>query len=668
MAILSAPFQAVSIPFAYNVMLFLGFALSGVTTYILADYLTKNKYAAFIAGIIYAFSAFHMVQAYSHIEWINIEWIPLALYFFIRMLRKEAIYWSAIGLAISLLLTIFMSGYEQGLMAFMMLFFVFLAHLVYKQNRKIILSFAFWKAIGLAAILFIILGSIGFASAISALTQPNSQTTLNYLNDVYHNALWSNDLLSFFLPSYHNGFAYGLASTFYYSIYVGDPTSRVAYIGFVALILALYGLTTSFKKKDITIMFFGVGIIFFLLSLGPFLQVGGSVTGIPGLYSIYHALPLVNYIREPGRFDLIFMLMVAVLAAYGAKDMMAKFKDKKTFGTSTILVATAIITFIIMFESAGMPLSQTFINQTTTYITVPAFYQYLGSHQWMGESIYSIPAVPNQNSQLPAQWTGLATYYTAISKTPLVGGYVTRENLTQQLVLFNIPLTQEVVDLQNATPTPYISPVYQNPTNQTLLSFFNYNTEFVTLQKGAFNSTIDTYIETYLYGTFGNPVYNDGNVIVFQTTNTLENSAYRSFVAYPQLTQWAPFKTLINGTPEQLWDPINPGAIVVYAPFPNNTNVQQALNSKTETMVNATIGFFGVAPSGSGALYIEEETSSGATPIASFNFTTTIQHYSLNVTMVAGAYGNTYLFVPQESQQAAQSNPLGVTDITFSGR
>ena len=87
-SLLVLPFTSVSLGFAYNILFFVGFFLSGLTMFILARYITKNSYAAFIAGLIFTFSTFH-IGAYGHLDFANLEWIPLALYFFLRMVKEE---------------------------------------------------------------------------------------------------------------------------------------------------------------------------------------------------------------------------------------------------------------------------------------------------------------------------------------------------------------------------------------------------------------------------------------------------------------------------------------------------------------------------------------------------------------------------------------------------
>ncbi len=115
MGLITLPFQSVNLVFAYNIGLIIAFTFTGLAMFILAKYFVKNNYAAFFAGLIYAFSAFHYAQGLSHIDYINLGFIPLALYFLFRMIDnpnyKESAYFG-----ITLLLLMLTEFVEQFIM------------------------------------------------------------------------------------------------------------------------------------------------------------------------------------------------------------------------------------------------------------------------------------------------------------------------------------------------------------------------------------------------------------------------------------------------------------------------------------------------------------------------------------------------------------------------
>lgn len=76
---------------AYNLQIFLGFALAGCTMYVLAAYVTRNRAAAGIAGFVYTFSPFHLALAMQYPALASIQWIPLFLLAFLVLLRTPSL-------------------------------------------------------------------------------------------------------------------------------------------------------------------------------------------------------------------------------------------------------------------------------------------------------------------------------------------------------------------------------------------------------------------------------------------------------------------------------------------------------------------------------------------------------------------------------------------------
>ncbi|HYC26703.1 MAG TPA: hypothetical protein VEB67_01620, partial [Nitrososphaerales archaeon] len=103
-AIIGAPVYALFglVP-AYNFLYMFTFFMSAFTMYIFVNYLTKNRYAAFFAGLAFGFAPVHSGQGLSHLNIMASEMLPLFGYFFVRM-QREPKYREAIfaGVAIAL--------------------------------------------------------------------------------------------------------------------------------------------------------------------------------------------------------------------------------------------------------------------------------------------------------------------------------------------------------------------------------------------------------------------------------------------------------------------------------------------------------------------------------------------------------------------------------------
>lgn len=71
----------------YNILIIHCFILSGIGTYLLAEYLTNDKLTAFVAGIIFSFCPYHTFRL-DQIASFSIQWIPFFILYFFKLMDK----------------------------------------------------------------------------------------------------------------------------------------------------------------------------------------------------------------------------------------------------------------------------------------------------------------------------------------------------------------------------------------------------------------------------------------------------------------------------------------------------------------------------------------------------------------------------------------------------
>ncbi len=671
-SLLSLPFQLVSIPFAYNIMLLIGVALSGLCMYVLSDYVVKNGPASFVAGLIFTFSSFHIAQAYGHIDWIYIGWVPLSVYFFLRLLRDDRKLVPAVGLGVSFVLVSFMGDVEQSIELLMVLVLILIAYALLKRTRALVLSKTMWKYALLAIILALVLGSWGFLPILQTISQPGALSQANYGNQLQNDATWSIPPASFFIPSYFNGIFDSNPANYFPSVFAADPGERIGYIGYTVIALVALGLYTGYKRSYLWI---GLAAIFGLLAMGP----------AAGLYVLYHDLGPLNIIREPDRFYLVFSMAIAIMAAFGFSDLLAMMRDGPDRLKKSAL-AVVVVTAILLVESNGMALSAPLLNRVTSNASIPSFYGELGAalanysrsgNATTSFSLLPLPVLPNPYAAQPALFAGQAMYYQTASHVPIVGGDLTRFNTTQELTLYNVPLIQLATDLEyNGTPAFPPSPVTSNPINQSVLllvSPYNYRTAFVTVNLLAYNQSTASIMTSLLSSVFGNYSYYDNYTLAFNTTRA-SATLYKSFNAYPLLTDWQEVSYLVNGTRTLFWTPINNntpyGSIAVSAPYQNPNETRSYIQSGGVYYINANLSFQALSTCGSAGLDIEYLGPLGSPEALTkqpIQITSRLASYSMPVRLVSGPSGNTLIFVQRLGAcSAGQQQLILMRDIGFS--
>ena len=68
-------------------------------------------------------------------------------------------------------------------------------------------------------------------------------------------------------------------------------------------------------------------IVSHLIALGPNLTINQQITNISLPYSLLENLPVLSAGRDPGRFNIVAMLGIGVLVAFGLRFMLVKPKD-----------------------------------------------------------------------------------------------------------------------------------------------------------------------------------------------------------------------------------------------------------------------------------------------------------------------------------------------------
>ncbi len=88
-AIMGAPLQWAggSPVLVYNVLVWIGFALSGFAMHVVVERWTGSRAAGIVAGCLYAFNA-HSLTRYPHLQALHVEFFPFVLYTFDRLLSE----------------------------------------------------------------------------------------------------------------------------------------------------------------------------------------------------------------------------------------------------------------------------------------------------------------------------------------------------------------------------------------------------------------------------------------------------------------------------------------------------------------------------------------------------------------------------------------------------
>lgn len=334
---------------AFNTLVIFSFVMGGLTMFWLCRFFTKNYIASLIGGFIFTFSSYHFAHAIGHMQLISLQWIPLFILLWWKLLLKPK-YTTAIGASVALFLVLFCDYYY-------FLYSIILAILIfgYLWIRKEIPSIK-KKQTFLPFLTFLGLSLLIIAPLPLALLRLNSTEELSGSHPA---RVFSTDFFSVFIPG---GFwKFHSLTDWYWRNIQGFLSETSVYLGVSVIVLAVIALVKRAKIHTDAIFWLAVAAIFGLFSMGPRLMLfGKTYEGIPMPYVIMEKLiPGMKLSGMPIRMMVMVSLAVAILASM----VLAKLSLKDLKGK--LLLALFCVVLVVEMWPATLPMTT---NQIPPYV------------------------------------------------------------------------------------------------------------------------------------------------------------------------------------------------------------------------------------------------------------------------------------------------------------
>ncbi|WP_424357757.1 hypothetical protein [Methanocella sp. MCL-LM] len=484
-----------------NLLYFSSFVLSGFGAYLLVRRVTGDESASVMAGCIYTFAPYHFEHAFvGHIGSVTMQWIPFCALFLLRMVESKK--WSDAAFAAFFFILVAASDmqYMVFMGTFVMLFFAYQLIIgVIKFEKKDVLAVMVFLAISLSILVPMNASSIATALSGDNFLKPGQSEAAN----------GSVDLLNFFVPSVHHPiFGSWIKENYYNRMDATRITwERVAFIGFTVLFLIIYA---SICERSNTIRFWQLSALFFaLMSLGPILHIFGQTSffnyEIPMPFSILsHIIPGLDNSRTPGRFEVLTLLSITVIAGFGAsrlkKNITTRRMDQIITGRLQALLPIVIM-MLILFEYLSVP----FI---TSDPAVPEFYYSLSKEQ--GDfAVIEIPATYDYSAGI------MAEYYQTVHQKRMVGGQLARAPDSSLEFEKKTPFISEITYQRSA------GDLFQQNSSLLSKSILNsHNIRYLIIHKNYLEPDGYTQINNSVSSALGIPTYSDDKIVVYRADNS----------------------------------------------------------------------------------------------------------------------------------------------------
>lgn len=377
-----------------NTMVLFSYIMSGVTMFWLVHHLNKSYVVALLAGAMYTFSSYHLAHGIGHMQLVSMEWVPLFLLAWWRLLEKPS-YKMAIGAGLSLFLVVLCDYYY--VFYSVMAAAIIGGYVLYKRDlpltKRTIKIFVVFVAVCLVLV----------APFFYKLSQLNKNDPLSGAHDP---VAFSLDPFMALIPSgnWHWGqltkaiwqpWPFAAESSMYLGLTVMVPL----------VILVVWRWKRGFKLPHWMNVWWIIFATFFVLSLGPHLRIGTHVLHhVPLPYELLTKLiPTLEISGMPMRMIFMTMLSGIVLASFVFRRIDLATRKGKW------LLAGIVVVFIIEVYPVGLPLS--YPGPTPKYVQL----------------LRDLPQKPGtaiiDNASPRAED---ALYYQTIHHKPMAFGYTTR--------------------------------------------------------------------------------------------------------------------------------------------------------------------------------------------------------------------------------------------------
>jgi hypothetical protein len=154
-------------------------------------------------------------------------------------------------------------------------------------------------------------------------------------------------------------------------------------------------------------------VCFGLLSLGPFVHVGGVNTFLPGPWAVLRYVPIIGLARSPSRFAIVAALGLSMLFGFVVQQWRARQQGGRR---SPFLAALLALVAIEVIPGPRMLFSA----------EVPDIYTFVASNGDEEGRLLELPTGIRDGTSSIGDFSALSSYFQTRHRRPLIGGYLSR--------------------------------------------------------------------------------------------------------------------------------------------------------------------------------------------------------------------------------------------------
>ena len=344
--------------FAYNFLILGSFILSFLGMYLLVFYLTGSHLGSFISGILYSLCPYHFNKAWEHYSLTFIDFLPFSILYLLKVKdnpRVKNIIICSIFLALVIISDL---SYAYIISIGVAFYFLYTIFYISRKRRSFKDVFLITRNLIIVGVLTLVIVSPAILPVIKQMFfTPKTDAVMQevFIRPIKYLFSQSARPLNYIIPASSHPLFGKFTKSMFGSIFYGrNSIEHTLYLGWAAIILSFLAFRKR-RKKPNTLeakenfaigLFVFLSFVAFFFSMPPYINLGLFKIYFPSFF-MYKVLPMF---RAYARFGILLMLCVSVLAGFGIKFVLERYKkfSKKIIFISIILV-------VILFEFNNIP-------------------------------------------------------------------------------------------------------------------------------------------------------------------------------------------------------------------------------------------------------------------------------------------------------------------------
>jgi hypothetical protein len=164
------------------------------------------------------------------------------------------------------------------------------------------------------------------------------------------------------------------------------------------LVILFFGLVVWMRRRLAVATLAGIALLFAAMSLGPQIYLNGINTGVPGIWSFLHSVPVLNS-AVPTRWAMAIAPIIGIVLAFGCQRAVDLVRAQPQ-AVGPVRVAAIAAVAMALVPIAPTPLSTARMQPVPEFVTSGMWRQYVDDHH----TVMTVP-LPDNSYPDPLRWS-----------------------------------------------------------------------------------------------------------------------------------------------------------------------------------------------------------------------------------------------------------------------